>query len=118
MPEKWSKPHFKGLTLLGSWRESEASITAMQRGSVPIEEHELCAELHREPDQVEDWLARNWTEHDIHAVMDGREDCRPLTLSLIREHGGPCVHFQVRLFSPNSPDVWPEKFKPRILEVM
>ena len=114
MDAKWEAPQFKGLTLLGSWRECDVMTSAEQRGSTVLDESTLCSEFGLQSDAIEEWLSEYWTEHNLHAVMEGEETCANRTLSLVRDHGGVdwdrftpmpsemLRHFQVRLFSPNA----------------
>jgi len=117
---KWEKPEFKGLTLLGPWRECDAMTLAQDRGTVIVEEADLCREIGREPETIEEYLAEYFVEHNIHAVMEGKESTTARTLSVVREHTDPRVHFQVRLFSPNNraDSEWTEKLQRRGLRVI
>jgi hypothetical protein len=111
---KWEKPEFKGLTLLGPWRECNAMTMAQKIGTVVMEEADLCLELGCQPEALDEHLSEYFVEHDIHAVMSGKEGSAERTLSVVREHdrvqwdgftskpkGVRPLHFQVRLFSPN-----------------
>jgi hypothetical protein len=138
---KWEKPEFKGLTLLGPWRDCEAMIMAHERGSFVVEEADLCRQVECLPERIEEFLAANFIEHDIHGVTEGKEHVTECSLSIVREHDGvqwdgfspklrgvQPLHFQVRLFSPKSParismaltadSEWAEKLQGRGLHVM
>jgi hypothetical protein len=117
---KWEKPEFKGLTLLGPWRECGAMTIAQERGTVIVEETDLCMEVGCQPETIEEYLVEHFVEHNIHAVMEGKEGAAERTLSVVREHSEPRVHFQVRLFSPNdrADSEWPERLRRRGLRVM
>jgi hypothetical protein len=130
---KWEKPEFKGLTLLGPWRDCSAMTMAQERGTVIVEEADLCREVGCSPEALDDYLAEYFVEHDIHALTDGKEHAAERTLSVVREHDGvrwdgftskpkgvQPLHFQVRLFSPNdrADNEWPEKLRRRGLRVM
>jgi hypothetical protein len=112
---RWEDPFFKGLTLLGFWNESEAISEAKKQGSIPLEESELCEQLGIPPGDLEAWLSKHWIEHNILAVMDGKDKCGGPSVSLIRQHdgarwdgfsrrrkNGKPACFQVRLFSPGN----------------
>jgi hypothetical protein len=129
----WEKPEFKGLTLLGPWRECDAMTMAQEKGTVIVEEVDLCREVGCQPETIEEYLSEYFVEHDIHAVMEGKEHSAERTLSIIREHDGvrwdgfspkprgvQPLHFQVRLFSPNdrADSEWPERLRRRGLRVM
>ena len=125
---KWEKPEFKGLTLLGPWRDCEAMMTAQERGSFVVEEADLCRQVECPPERIEEFLAANFMEQDIHGVMEGKERTRESSVSVVREHTTPRAYFQVRLFSPKSParismaltanSEWAEKLQGRGLRVM
>jgi len=130
---KWEEPEFKGLTLLGGWRDCDAMIMAQKRGTVVIEETDLHREIGCSPEVIEAFLAEYFMEHDIHAVMEGKEHAAETTLSIVREHDGvhwdgfspkpggvQPLHFQVRLFSPNerADNEWPEKLRRRGLRAV
>ena len=89
---------------------------AQERGSFVIEEADFCRQVGCTFDTVEEFLAAHYVEHDIHAVMDKEEHATECSLSIVREHDGvqwdgfspkprgvQPLHFQVRLFSPQSP---------------
>ena len=99
--DPWKGPGFKGLKLLGEWRSCPAMLTAQERGSVVLEESELCQQIGCSAATIEEWLEKYWIEHDIHAVVDGTESCGagrpPSKVVLGTRFTG---YFQVRLFSP------------------
>ncbi len=116
MNEKWTEPNFKGLCALGNWRECEAMILAQKRGSVALEESQLCEIAGIHSTSLEAWLDSGWIEHSIHGVANGTEHCAARTLSVVRQEKGlkwdgftpkprgvKPEHFRVRLFSPVDP---------------
>jgi hypothetical protein len=63
---KTNKKPFLGLTLKGEWRDCQAMMIA-QRGSIVLEESELCPRVGIPQDGLEHLLAEQWREHDAHA---------------------------------------------------
>jgi hypothetical protein len=107
--DPWKGQGFKGLQLLGSWRNCPAMLTAQERGSVALEESELCQQIGCSAETIEQWLEKYWIEHDIHAVIDGTESCGAPSLSLVQQystlgfrHPDAEGYFHVRLFSPTA----------------
>ena len=97
----WDKPAFKGLSVLGD--------VALTGTSAVFSEADLCDLAGCEPEGLEDWLARYWREHDIHAVMEGSEAPGPHSMLLKRQTGfkkrvlGEVrEHVLWRMFSPSA----------------
>ena len=87
------------LTLTGSWRDCPALQDAYDKGSIVLDESDLCKKVGCQPEELEDYLQKNWREHDINAHETDEVD--ETNMSLVQQHGG---YFTWRLFSPVEPD--------------
>jgi hypothetical protein len=98
--EKWSGIDFKGISLLGD---------AVLSGTSPVlSEADLSAMCGKTAEGLENWLEQFWCEHDIHAVMEGREQIPSQSMLLRRPTGlkkkvlGKVMeHVLWRFFSPS-----------------
>ena len=95
------RPKSPGLTLTGTWRDCPALQDAYDRGSIVLDESDLCEMVGCRPEQLEAYLRENWREHDFNAVALGMDEVDQNNISLLQQHGG---YFTLRLFSAVEPD--------------
>jgi len=91
------------------WKEPVLGDAVLTGVSAVFSEADLCDQAACKPEALEDWLGRDWCEHDIHAVMEGREELGPRSMLLKRSTGfkkkvlGEAMgHVLWRLFSPSA----------------